>query len=164
MIPASLKAGALLGALILGFALGTLDAGRLAAQAPAAQSSDGTRTTWYFYTVRWGHQDEFLDLFQRNHYPVLKEQIKTGRLTDIRTYVPSYHGDGRADWTFAVALTYKDTAAMVGPSGEDEIVRRLYPDQATFRREEQRRFEILDAHWDVPLNEIDLESRPLSGR
>ena len=64
-----------------------------------------------------------------------------------------------AGWTFAVALTYKDTAAMMAPSGEDEIVRRLYPDQAKFRKEEQRRFEIVDAHWDVPLNELDLSAR-----
>jgi hypothetical protein len=33
----------------------------------------------------------------------------------------------------------------------------VYPDQATFKKEEQRRFEILDAHWDVPLNELDLK-------
>ena len=67
---------------------------------------------------------------------------------------PTYHGDGRADWTFAVAITFKDSAAMNAPSGEDEIVRKLFPDQNTFRKEEQRRFEILDAHWDVPLNEV----------
>jgi hypothetical protein len=48
---------------------------------------------------------------------------------------------------------------MMGPSGEEEIVRRLYPDRAAFRKEEQRRFEILDAHWDVPLNELDMETR-----
>jgi hypothetical protein len=76
--------------------------------------------------------------------------------TDVRTYVPTYHGDGRADWTFAVSITYKDTAAMTGPSNEDAIVKRLYPDQAAFKKEEQRRFEILDAHWDVPLNELTL--------
>ena len=130
------------------------------AQAPAAQAASRTeRTAWYFYRVKWGHQDEFVDLFQKNHYPVLKEQIRTGRITAVRTYQPTYHGDGRADWTLAVAITYRDTAAMTGPSGEDEIVRRLYPDQATFEREERRRFEILDAHWDVPLNELDLDAR-----
>jgi len=88
--------------------------------------------------------------------PVLKEQIKAGRMTSVRTFVPTYHGDGRADWTFAVVITFKDVAAMNAPSGEDEIVKRLFPDQATFKKEEQRRFEILDAHWDVPLNELDL--------
>ena len=124
-------------------------------QAPAAQAAARSeRTVWYFYRVKWGHQDEFVDLFQKNHYPVLKDQIKTGRMTAVKTYVPTYHGDGRADWTFAVAITFKDTAAMNAPSGEDEIVRKLFPDQDTFRKEEQRRFELLDAHWDVPLNEL----------
>ena len=130
----------------------------LRAQAPAAQAaSRAERTVWYFYRVKWGFQDEFVALFQKNHYPVLKEGMKSGRITAVRTFVPTYHGDGRADWTFAVVITYRDTAAMTGPSGDEEIVRRLYPDQATFRKEEQRRFEILDAHWDVPLNELDLD-------
>lgn len=130
----------------------------LRAQAPAAPSAvRAERTVWYFYRVKWGFQDEFVALFAKNHLPVLREQVKTGRIVDVHTYVPTYHGDGRADWTFAVVIAYKDTAAMVGPSGEDEIARRLYPDQATFRKEEQRRFEILDAHWDVPLNELSLK-------
>jgi hypothetical protein len=131
-----------------------------AAQAPAAQSGSRTeRTVWYFYRIKWGFQDEFVNLFQRNHYPVLKEEMKTGRIKDVRTFVPTYHGDGRADWTFAVVIVYRDTAAMMGPSNDAEIVKRLYPDSAKFAREEQRRFEILDAHWDVPLNEVDLETK-----
>ena len=127
------------------------------AQAPAAQSaSQSERTVWYFYRVKWGFQDEFVGLFRKNHYPVLQAQVQSGRMTSVRAFVPTYHGDGRADWTFAVAITFKDSAAMNAPSGEDEIVRTLFPDQNTFRKEEQRRFELLDAHWDVPLNELDL--------
>ena len=139
--------------------LGCLTAlGVVRAQAPAAQSAArAERTTWYYYKVRWGYQDEFVALFAKNHLPVLREEIKSGRIKDVRTFVPTYHGDGRADWTFAVEIVYKDIAAMTGPSNEAEIVKRLYPDQATFRKEEQRRFEILDAHWDVPLNEITLK-------
>jgi hypothetical protein len=132
----------------------------VSAQAPASQaSSRAERTVWYFYRVKWGFQDEFVSLFQRNHLPVLKEEMKSGRIKDVRTFVPTYHGDGRADWTFAVVIVYRDIAAMTGPSGDAEIVKRLYPDAAKFAREEQRRFEILDAHWDVPLNEMDLEVR-----
>ncbi len=127
------------------------------AQAPAAQAASRTeRTVWYFYKVKWGFQDEFVALFQKNHLPVLREEIKAGRMTAVRTFVPTYHGDGRADWTFAVVITFKDAAAMNAPSGDAEIVKRLYPDQKTFEKEEQRRFEILEAHWDVPLNELDL--------
>ena len=40
---------------------------------------------------------------------------------------------------------------------EAEIARRLYPDQDTFKAEEQRRFELLDAHWDVPVERRPLE-------
>ena len=44
------------------------------------------------------------------------DQVKNGPVKDVRTYVPTYHGDGRADWTFAVVITYRDIAAMTGPS------------------------------------------------
>lgn len=113
------------------------------------------RTIWYFYKVRWGHQEEFLDLFRRNHYPVLKAQVGE-RFVSIRTYEPKYHGDGRADWTFAVAITYSNVAAMMSPSKDAEVARELFPDQETFKREEQQRFALLEAHWDVPLKELDM--------
>ena len=131
-------------------------AGRLAAQTP---SNTPPYLVEWVYKVKWGHQDEFVELFAKNHLPVLNAQKEAGRMTAVRTFVPTYHGDGRADWTFAVAITFRDSAAMSGPSGEEAIVKRLYPDQATFKKEEQRRFEILDAHWDVPLNELSLQGR-----
>jgi hypothetical protein len=130
-----------------------------AAQQPAAPAN---RTTWFFYKVRWGFQDEFLDLFQRNHYPVLKARLDAGHYASIRTFTPTYHGDGRADWTFAVELV--ERAGSSGQPTEQEIVRKLYPDQATFRQEERRRFELLEAHWDVPLSPIDFATRPLSAK
>jgi hypothetical protein len=114
------------------------------------------RTVWYFYKVRWGHQEEFLELFRRNHYPVLKAQLGE-RFSSVRTYEPRYHGDGRADWTFAVSITYPNQAATLAPSKEAEISRAMFPDQETFKQEEQRRFELLDAHWDVVLKEIEME-------
>ena len=42
---------------------------------------------------------------------------------------------------------------------DEEIIAKLYPDRAKFAREEQRRFEVLAAHWDVPLNRMDLDTR-----
>ena len=42
---------------------------------------------------------------------------------------------------------------------EEEVIRKLYPDQVKFRSEENRRFELLEAHWDVPLVPIDFASR-----
>ena len=129
----------------------------LRAQAPAKQSSEEPKTTWYFYTVKWGSQDEFLDLFQRNHYPVLKAKEKAGQYLSVRTFVPEFHGDGRADWTFAVELVTPPNAPAK-PTTE-EVISKLYADREKFNKEEQRRFELLTGHWDVPLNAIDLSSR-----
>lgn len=128
------------------------------AAAPQGGGEDAERTVWYFYRVKWGEQERFIDLYQKNHYPVLKEQLGS-RLVAMKTYVPTYHGDGRADWTFAVALTFKSTDALVQQVDEIAIARKLYPDFETWRDEERERFELLDAHWDVPLNEVDLETR-----
>jgi hypothetical protein len=110
----------------------------------------------YFYRTKWGHHDEFLELFTRNHLPVLREQVKSGRMLDVRVQVPRFHGDGRADWDVLVSITYRDWAAMEDHS-EADIARRLFPDQDTFKAEERRRFELLDAHWDVPLDPRPLD-------
>jgi hypothetical protein len=109
----------------------------------------------YFYRTRWGAHDEFVELFLKNHWPILREQIGTGRHLAVEMATPRFHGDGRADWDILVSITYRDWAAIEEHS-DAEIARKLYPDQATFKREEQRRFELLDAHWDVPLSARDL--------
>ena len=140
----------------LGLAL-TLGFSSVGAQAPPKQAAGQPQVTWYFYTVKWGFQDEFLDLFQRNHYPVLKAREKAGQFTSVRAYVPEFHGDGRADWTFGVELVAPPNAPA-SPTTE-EIVAKLYPDRAKFDREEQRRFELLVAHWDTPLNRVDFDTR-----
>jgi hypothetical protein len=126
-------------------------------QAPAKQAAGEAKTVWFFYTVKWGAQDEFLDLFQRNHYPILKAMEKAGHYLSVKTYVPENHGDGRADWTFAVELV--EPAVKPGSPTEEEIVKKLYPDAAKLQREEERRFQLLVAHWDVPLNHVDLDTR-----
>ena len=107
----------------------------------------------YYYRTKWGHHDEFMDLFTRNHLPVLQEQVTTGRMLDVRVLVPRFHGDGRADWDVLVTIVYRDWAAVEAHS-EQDIIERLYPDQARFREEERRRFTLLDAHWDVPLESV----------
>ena len=119
-----------------------------------ADTSDAIEVL-YFYRTRWGAHDEFVALFRKNHWPILREQLAQGRFLDVELWTPRFHGDGRADWDVLVSITYRDWAAMQEHS-DAEIAARLYPDQATFKREEERRFELLEAHWDVVL-----ESRPL---
>jgi hypothetical protein len=112
-------------------------------------------TIAYFYRVRWGFHDEFWELFRRNHYPILAEQLRNGRFTEVRAYGPRFHGDGAAAWNVLGTITYRDWAAVEAHS-DAEIARRLFPDQERYRAEEQRRFELVEAHWDVPLEEQTL--------
>lgn len=112
-------------------------------------------TILYFYRTRWGSHDEFMTLFRRNHWPILREQLAAGRYTAVELATPRFHGAGHADWDILVSITYRDWAAIQEHS-DAEIARRLYPDQDAFKAEEQARFALLEAHWDVVL-----ESRPL---
>jgi hypothetical protein len=112
-------------------------------------------TVQYFYRVRWGHHDEWLELFRRNHWPLLREGARTGRYTDVRLFAPRFHGDGHADWDVLVTITYSDWAALESHT-PDELIERLFPDQERYKKEEQRRFELLEAHWDVPLEDLEL--------
>jgi len=110
----------------------------------------------YFYRTHWGNHDEFVDLFRRNHWPILREQLATGRFTAVRMWTPRFHGEGAAGWDILVSITYRDWAAME-PHGDEEIARRLFPDQDRFREEERRRFALLEAHWDVVLEPQSLQ-------
>ena len=117
----------------------------------------GPVTIAYYYRTKWGSHDEFVGLFDRNHWPILREQLAEGRFLDVNASKPRFHGDGRADWDFLVTITYRDWAAVEAHS-EAEIARRLYPDQATFKKDEARRFSLLEAHWDVVLEVHSLPS------
>ena len=110
----------------------------------------------YYYTARWGHGDEFIRLFKKNHLPVLKRQIKTGRILRVTAVKPRYHVTEDGRWDYRVTIVFRDAEAAADAAGEEAIKAELFPDQETFRREEQRRFEILQAHWDVPIEDVDL--------
>jgi hypothetical protein len=135
-----------------------LAAALLLAMAPAVArpADESPLPIAYYYKVRWGFQAEFERLFLKNHLPLLLAQKEQGRIKSVNLYRPTFHGDGHADWTFLVVLTFPNWAAFGTPSGEEELAKKIFPDQDAYKKEEQRRFEILDAHWDVPLSMVPI--------
>lgn len=134
--------------------------GALRAQAVpigAASQKDEPYTIEYYYKAKWGYADEFLRLFKKNHLPVLQEEMKSGRILQVTAAAPRYHATEGGRWDYRVTIVFKDVVAAHDNSRGEEIVKRLYPDQETFRKEEQRRFEILEAHWDVPVVPVKLQ-------
>ena len=127
--------------------------------AASAQSSDRPFVVEYYYKTKWGHADEFLKLFKKNHYPVLKKEMELGRITKVWMDQPRYHTTEDGRWDYRVTIVFKNATVANEPIDEAALQKQLYPDQETFQREEQRRFEILDAHWDLPIKTVDIDKQ-----
>ena len=128
----------------------------LVAQGAPTQTIAGQPyTIEYYYKCQWGHQQEFLDLFLKNHWPLLKKIQSTGRILSLKIESPAYHTTEDGRWDYRVTIVYKDsTVATSTNPDEEKFIKELWPDQETYKREEQRRFEILLAHWDLPVTDV----------
>ncbi len=127
----------------------------MAQGAPPQGGADQPYTVEYYYKVQWGHQQEFLDLFLKNHFPLLQKIASTGRIVSLKIESPAYHTTEDGRWDYRVTIGYKNsTLATTTNPDEEAFIKELWPDQATYKKEEQRRFEILAAHWDLPVTNI----------
>lgn len=113
----------------------------------------------YYYKAKWGHADEFITLFKKNHYPLLRKEVEMGRMLKVSAVAPVYHTTEDGRWDYRVTIVYKN--ATVANDGYDSsaLLKQMFPDQETYKKEEQRRFEILDAHWDLPIKDVDLDAK-----
>jgi hypothetical protein len=127
----------------------------LAQGAPPQGGANQPYTLEYYYKVQWGRQQEFLQLFLKNHYPLLQKNVESGRMLSVRLETPSNHMTEESRWDYRVTIRFKNsTLATTANPDEERLLKELWPDQATYKREEQRRFEILLAHWDLPVSDI----------
>jgi hypothetical protein len=140
---------------LLVFLLCLASSAAFAQGAPPHASSDQPYAVEYYYKVQWGHQQEFLQLFLKNHYPLLKKGVEKGRMLSVKIETPANHMTEDSRWDYRVTITFKNsTVATTADSDEQNVIKQLWPDQGTYKREEQRRFEILLAHWDLPVVDI----------
>jgi len=123
--------------------------------APPQGGADQPYVMEYYYKVQWGHQQEFLQLFLKNHYPLLSKEVESGRMLSVKIETPANHMTEEARWDYRVTIRFKNsTVATTANPDEASLIKRLWPDQETYKREEQRRFEILLSHWDLPVTDI----------
>lgn len=129
------------------------------AQSPSSSSkeiaTDPPFIAEYYYKAKWGHAEEFLTLLKKNHLPILKKEIELGRLLQVNISQPRYHTTEDGRWDYRVTIVFKNAKVANEAFDEAALARQIYPDQDTFHKEEQRRFEILEAHWDLPIKPVD---------
>ncbi len=113
----------------------------------------------YYYKAKWGHADEFLRLFKKNYFPLLKKEVEAGRMLKVWMDQPRYHATEDGRWDYRVTIIFKNATVANEPFDDAALKKQLFPDQETYVKEEQQRFEILDAHWDLPVKAVDLEGK-----
>jgi hypothetical protein len=67
-------------------------------------------------------------------------------------YHPGLHTSEDSRWNYRVVITSKD---IVSSTKEGAVTAQLFPDRAAYRKEENRRWELVEAHYDLPIREID---------
>lgn len=109
----------------------------------------------WVYRVKWGPQEEWLDIFRKYQVAILDKQKQLGYVKDYTISAPSLHTSEYARWDHRVIIEYK---GPVAPDGESDaaIAKQLFPNQKQFKADEQRRWELTLAHWDLPIHVVTL--------
>jgi hypothetical protein len=76
----------------------------------------------YYYKVQWGHQQEFLDLFLKNHYPLLKRIGATGKMLSGRIDAPAYHTTEDGRWNYRGTIRFKNSTVATRTNPDEEAL------------------------------------------
>jgi hypothetical protein len=109
----------------------------------------------WVYRVKWGESDEFWRLFRKYQIPLLDKEKELGRVLSYTVYHPGLHTSEDQRWDYRVVITYRDILAT---TQSHDLPKQLFPDQTTFRREENQRWALTLAHYDLPIRIVDPHS------
>jgi len=110
-----------------------------------------------YYKIKGGSKSEWLGLYKKNHLPILQDHQKAGVIQSIEVNEVAFHQSDPA-WDYQVVMRMKTWAAMDEMSKrEDEVKRRLYPNKEPFDKEENRRWELTERHWDEVIRPVKLD-------
>jgi hypothetical protein len=129
----------------------------LAMSVNAQTKKDEPFTIENYYKVKWGYADEFIDLWKTNHYPLLKKAREKGDIVSVTAEKPKLHSGEDTRWDFKVTITFKNAILAFDPNLTTPYKQQLYPDLDKLAKDEQHRFELLIAHWDVMVDSVELK-------
>jgi hypothetical protein len=110
-----------------------------------------------YYKVKWGYADEFIELWKKNHYPLLKKAQEKGDIVRVTAEKPKLHSGEDTRWDFKVTIVFKNAELAFDSNLTTPYKQHLYPDLDKLTKDEQHRFELLLAHWDVMIENIELK-------
>jgi len=134
---------------IVPFAVGDKTAKAQPGQAVEAQAP---YIVEWVYRVKWGHQEEFWQIFKKYQIATLNKEKELGGVLKYEVFRPGLHTSEDNRWDYRVVIYYRDSTSS---SMARAIEKELFPDQATLKREENHRWEITEVHWDLPIRQVD---------
>lgn len=123
----------------------------------SAQSQEESFTVENYYKIKWGYANDFIDLWKKNHYPLQKKAKEKGDILSIVAEKPMMHSGEDTRWDFKVTVVYKNAILGLDHAITDQYKKQLYPDLDKLKKDEQYRFELVLAHWDVMTEKVELE-------
>ena len=69
-----------------------------------AQHKDELFTEESYYKIKWGYANEFIELWKKNHYPLMKKAQETGDIISIIAEKPMLHSGEDIRWDFKVTV------------------------------------------------------------
>lgn len=126
--------------------------GQQTATSAGMSTSEKPYMVEWVYKVKWGHADEFWELFKKYQIAALNREKELGYVTSYTVYRPGLHMGEDSRWEFRIVITYKNISSSVHGR---EIAKQLFPNQAEMKRDENHRLELTEAHYDLPIHSID---------
>lgn len=121
-----------------------------------AQDKKDYFTIENYYKVKWGFADEFINLWKVNHYPLLKRAIEKGEIISVEAEKPKLHSGEDTRFDFKVTIVFKNEKLAFDPNLTTQYEKQIYPNTEKLKKDEQHRFELLIAHWDVMIEKVEL--------
>ena len=142
--------------MLLGTTTFQLDGHAQGPQTGTAAKQTLTTVEWV-YRTKYGYTEEWFRIFRKYQIAILERQKQLGYVKEYTVYSPSLHVSEDARWDYRVIIVRAAGDAPPGQS-EEEVAKQLFPDQATFTRDENRRWELTANHWDLPIHVVKLDS------
>jgi hypothetical protein len=119
---------------------------------PSPTAKDQPYVMESVYKVKDGHSEEYLQLLKKHQFKVLDREKLLGNVLSYTVYHPRVGASENRPWDYRIVTVYKNPLV---PSQVNVVERQLFPDRETFSLDESHRLALTDAHWDLPLSEVD---------
>ena len=113
-----------------------------------------------YYRFPPGRQDEWLELYKKYHYPIMKWQKEHGQVISETVYKRAEHHLTPA-WDIAIVIVAPPPEKK--PKAEktrSELIRSLFPDLDDYVKGERARWALTLEHWDEQWVEVDIDKNP----